>query len=113
MTTYFISRHGGAMDWAQSLGIIVDQVISHFDPECVQTGDIVIGTLPIHLAAHVCAHGGHYLHLSLNVPPEWRGRELSATELRACGARLEGYRVIRETVLDSNFVSLQLSGGLQ
>jgi CRISPR-associated protein Csx16 len=113
MTTYFISRHSGAMHWAESLGIAVDQVISHFDPECVQAGDVVIGTLPIHLAARVCARGGHYLHLSLNVRPEWRGRELSAIELCACGARLEGYRVVRDTLLDSNFVSLQPSGGLQ
>lgn len=113
MITYFISRHPGAYEWAVGEGIAVDQVLTHFDPECVEPDDVVIGTLPIHLAARVCTRGGRYLHLSLNVPPEWRGRELSAIELCACGARLEGYRVVRDTLLDSNFVSLQPSGGLQ
>lgn len=99
MTTYFISRHSGAMHWAESLGIAVDQVISHFDPECVQAGDVVIGTLPIHLAARVCARGGRYLHLSLEIPTDWRGRELSAADLRQCGARLEAYRVMPDSCL--------------
>ncbi|HOW77509.1 MAG TPA: CRISPR-associated protein Csx16 [Candidatus Competibacteraceae bacterium] len=97
MTIYFISRHPGAHEWAAGEGIAVDQVLTHFDPECVEPDDVVLGTLPIHLVARVCARGGRYLHLSLEVPPEWRGRELSASDLRACGARLEAYRVMAET----------------
>lgn len=97
MTTYFISRHPGAREWAVGESIAVDRVLAHFDPDCVQPGDVVLGTLPIHLVARVCARGGRYLHLSLEVPPEWRGRELSAADLRACGARLEAYRVMAET----------------
>ncbi len=96
MTTYFVTRHPGALEWAAVEGVIVDRVLAHFDPECTQPGDVVLGTLPINLAARVCARGGRYLHLSVEVPPEWRGRELSATDLRVCGARLEAYRVIPE-----------------
>ena len=96
MTIYFISRHPGACEWAAGEGIAVDRVLAHFDPDGVQPGDVVLGTLPIHLVARVCARGGRYLHLSLEIPPEWRGRELSAADLRACGARLEAYRVIAE-----------------
>lgn len=93
MTTYFISRHPGACDWAAEEGIRVDRQVAHFDPDIVQPGDVVIGTLPVNLAARVCQRGGRYLHLSLELPPDWRGRELSATDLRRFGARLEAYQV--------------------
>jgi CRISPR-associated protein Csx16 len=93
MTTLFVSRHPGARDWAAEEGIAVDAVIAHLDPDTIQPGDVVIGTLPIHLAAQVCQRGGRFLHLSLELPPDWRGRELSAADLRECRARLEEYRV--------------------
>ena len=93
MTTHFVSRHPGALDWAAEEGVTVDVLLAHLDPETIQPGDVVIGTLPIHLAARVCGCGGQYLHLSLELPSEWRGRELSAADLRRFGARLEEYRV--------------------
>jgi CRISPR-associated protein Csx16 len=93
LTVLFVSRHPGARDWAAEEGVSVDAVIAHLDPDTVQPGDVVIGTLPIHLAARVCDRGGRYLHLSLELPPEQRGRELSAADLRQCGARLEEFRV--------------------
>lgn len=93
MTTLFISRHPGALEWAAGEGFAVDRMIAHLDPDTIQPGDVVIGTLPVNLAARVCAHGGRYLHLSLELPLEWRGRELSAADLRRFGARLEEYRV--------------------
>ncbi|MDQ5911221.1 MAG: hypothetical protein QG599_3318 [Pseudomonadota bacterium] len=94
MTIWFVSRHPGAQAWAAEEGIIVDVVIPHLDPSTIQPGDTVIGTLPIHLAAQVCARGGRFLHLSLEVPPDWRGQELTAADLRRFGARLEAYRVM-------------------
>lgn len=92
--TFFLSRHPGAVEWARRQGLAVDHWLAHLDVAQVQPGDTVIGTLPIHLAARVCARGGRYLHLSLDVPPEWRGRELTADELERAGARLEGFRVL-------------------
>jgi CRISPR-associated protein Csx16 len=93
MTTCFISRHPGALDWAAGEGIIVDAAIAHLDPETVQPGDVVIGALPIHLAAQVCQRGGRFLHLSLELPADWRGQELSTADLRCFKARLEEYWV--------------------
>lgn len=93
MTTYFITRHPGARDWAEQEGVGVDQMVAHLDPEAIQPGDTVIGTLPVNLAASVCQRGGRYLHLSLKLPLEWRGQELSAAELRQIGAHLQEYRV--------------------
>jgi len=93
MTTYFVTRHPGAIEWAARRGLQIDQRIDHLDPAVVGPGDVVLGTLPVHLAAEVCARGAHYFNLSLDLPPEARGRELSADELDAYGARLEQYRV--------------------
>jgi CRISPR-associated protein Csx16 len=92
-TTFFISRHPGAVEWAHRQGLAVDHWLAHLDPAVVQPGDTVAGTLPIHLAAQVCARGGRYLHLSLDLPAHLRGRELSAQELNETGARLERYAV--------------------
>ncbi len=93
MSTYFVSRHPGAVDWAASQGFSAARVISHLDPAVVCPGDTVLGTLPVHLAAQVCERGGRYYNLSLDLPQAWRGRELSAEELLACRARLERYEV--------------------
>jgi len=95
MTTYFVSRHPGAVDWLHEQGLAVDRRVVHLDPAEVQAGDRVIGTLPVNLAAEVCVRGARYLHLSLDLPPAWRGRELSVDDMRACGARLEEYHVQR------------------
>ena len=95
MTTYFVTRHSGARDWAAQEGIVVDEVVSHLDTTVIAPGDRVIGSLPVNLAAEVCGRGGRYLHLSVDLPPELRGRELTAEEMRACAARIEEYRVER------------------
>ncbi len=95
MTTWFVSRHPGARQWADEEGIPVDRVVRHLDLGQIAPGDTVIGTLPVHLAAEVCARGAAYRHLSIELPAERRGQELSAAEMRACGARLEAYRVQR------------------
>ncbi|HXF47489.1 MAG TPA: CRISPR-associated protein Csx16 [Burkholderiaceae bacterium] len=95
MTIWFVSRHPGAAAWARRQGLSVDRMVEHLDVAAMQPGDTVIGTLPVHLAAAVCERGARLLHLALDLPPALRGRELSAEELAACGARLEQYRVER------------------
>lgn len=91
MTTWFVSRHPGAQQWATEEGFAVDRLISHLDPARVQPDDVVIGSLPVNLAAEVCARGARYLHLSLPLPPELRGRELSADDMRRLGASLQEF----------------------
>lgn len=70
MTVYFVSRHPGARDWAAAEGIVVDEFIAHLDVTKAHAGDVVIGSLPVNLAAEVCARGARYLHLSLDLPAE-------------------------------------------
>ena len=68
MTTYFVSRHPGALTWAAAQHIRVDRVVPHLHLDDIQPGDTCIGTLPVNLAAQVCAAGARYVHLVLNVP---------------------------------------------
>ncbi len=98
MTTYLITRHAGARQWAEEEGIAVDELIDHLEIDVIRPGDIVIGTLPVNLAAEVCARGGRYLHLSLELPYDWRGRELTADDMRRFGARVEAFRIEKETL---------------
>jgi CRISPR-associated protein Csx16 len=92
--TYFVTRHPGARAWAAEEGIPVDEVVDHLGVETIRPGDVVIGSLPVNLAAEVCRRGGRYLHLSVDLTPELRGVELSAGQMRACGARVEEYGVV-------------------
>lgn len=93
MTTFFVTRHPGALDWANAAGIAFDVRVLHLDPANVGAGDTVIGSLPVHLAAEVCARGARYLNLSLDLPANLRGRELDAATLAELNARLEEYIV--------------------
>lgn len=93
MTTWFVSRHPGALRWMRQHGPGFDQHVPHLDPAQVQPGDAVIGTLPVNLAAQVCASGAAYWHLALEMPAQSRGRELSADELLTLGATLRRYTV--------------------
>ncbi len=93
MTTWFVSRHPGAIAWAARQGLAVDRQVTHLDLAEIKADDTVIGTLPIHLAAEVCARGARFFNLSLDLPPEVRGRELSADDLERFGARIEPYDI--------------------
>jgi len=95
MPVLFVTRHPGAREWAHQQGLEVDALVDHLDIDRVQPGDEVIGSLPVNLAARICERGGRYLHLSLDLPRELRGRELTAQQMQQCNARIEEYRVTR------------------
>lgn len=94
-TVWFVTRHPGAVEWARRQGIQVDRLVDHLEIDQVQESDVVIGTLPVHLAAAVSARGARFLNLSLDLPPDERGKELSTDDLERFGARLEEYRLER------------------
>jgi CRISPR-associated protein Csx16 len=93
MTTYFVTRHAGAVEWATRKGFHDVTIVAHFDPSVVSAGDVVIGILPVHLAAEVCANGGEYHHLMMDLPAEARGRELSADDMESFGASVHKFTV--------------------
>lgn len=94
MRVIFVSRHTGALAWLSDQGLRVGRVVPHLDIAEVQAGDTVIGTLPIHIAAAVCALGGRFFNLILDMPPDSRGRELTSSELTTFGARVEEFLVV-------------------
>ena len=93
--TYLVSRRQAAIDWIKKQ-VEVDKVISHLDIASIEPNDTVIGTLPIHVAAQVCAPKAHYIHLSIDAPPEWRGKELNTADFEQCSPKLERFNVNKE-----------------
>ena len=96
MSTLFVSRHPGALQWMRAHGPAFARHVTHLEENDFQqlgSGDIVIGSLPVHLAARVCERGAQYWNLSFNMPAAARGKELSAVELRSMGAALERFEV--------------------
>lgn len=99
MSVWIVTRHAGALEWLSRLGVQGDRVVPHLDPGWIEAGDRVVGTLPIQLVAAVCARGGRYEHISVELPVGLRGRELCADTLECHGARLESYyaeRIVTE-----------------
>ena len=93
MTVWFISRHQGAIDWIKTQPIQIDRFESHLNVADVQADDVVIGTLPIHLAAEVCQKGATFYFLSVNVFAEQRGTELTAKQLINQGCSLKQFYI--------------------
>ncbi len=90
MTTFFVTRHRGAVDWARAQKIDAEHVV-HFDSSTTRPGDVVMGTLPVSDVATICARGGRYFHLVLRIPKDARGRELTAADMQSFGAHLIEY----------------------
>ena len=96
MSIYLVSRHLGAVEWMNHMGHHYDKHLTHLDNyDQLSAGDIVIGSLPINLAADLADRGVGYVHLSLSVPEHLRGRELSAEQLSHLDAKLEAFGVRR------------------
>jgi putative CRISPR-associated protein (TIGR02620 family) len=67
MTTWFVSRHSGALQWMQLRGIPFDRHVLHLEPQDVHPGDTVIGSLSVNLAAEIC-WGAASWHLTCTLP---------------------------------------------
>ena len=88
-----ITRHEGAVKWLESRRGITGNVIAHATPEDVR-GKVVVGALPLHLAALTEAVG------SIDMPrlrADQRGQDLSPEDMDAAGAHLSWYVVAATT----------------
>ena len=65
-------------------------VYTHVSTDTID-GKIVIGNLPLHLAARANV----VYNVSIDVPPDLRGKELSEEDLERCNVRLEPYCVLQ------------------
>jgi len=96
MTTYLVSRHPASIQWIEQQGIHIDQFLNHFTQEHLeqlQSKDTVVGILPIQIVAQINQKGAHYYHLTLNIPFEYRGKELTLQDLNRFKASLIEYQV--------------------
>lgn len=79
--------------------------MSNLDVATVQPGDVIMGTLPVHLIAEFNKRGAHCWHLTMDVPESMQVGELSADDMDACGAKLGEFRVVgqgaRNAAMDS------------
>ena len=91
--TIFVTRHPGAAEWAADNGFQAATQVEHLDVADIAAGDVVAGTLPVHLAAAVCEAGAAYWHLTLELPAHLRGVELTAAQMVEAGAHVERYTV--------------------
>lgn len=91
MTTWFVCRHPGAIDWIRAKNIKIDEFREHLTISEVSIGDVVIGVLPMFLAAAVCAKGARFIGMEFSQSRESRGHELGVDELRALNCRLREF----------------------
>lgn len=96
MKTWFVSRHPAAIEWAKRQAFTIDNWVGHLNPELVAAGDVVIGTLPVHLAEEVCSRGAAFYFLIVPLELHQRGKELDLAEMQAAACSVQRYRVIRE-----------------
>lgn len=96
MKTYFVSRHLGALQWAQQNNIDFDEHIEHLDVNKINPTDVVIGSLPVNLAYEVCRRGGCYFNLSLEIPQNLRGKELDTETLMKYSAKIEEFLITKK-----------------
>lgn len=88
-----VTRHNGAIEWLkQQPGFETSAAASVAHLGAIQTATHYVGILPTNLVAEIWEKGGMHTALSLpDLPAEWRGKELSAEEMRYAGARLDVY----------------------
>jgi CRISPR-associated protein Csx16 len=92
VTRYFVTRHKGAKDWCDERRIVAE-TIAHLDSSMVKPGDEVLGTLPYNEAANVISRGARFFSLEMTLTAKDRGKDLTASEMEKCGARLVEYAV--------------------
>lgn len=87
-----ITRHPSLVKYLREIGIIDNTavIISHATPENVKDRD-VIGVLPLRLIALTA----RFREVTMEVPQELRGKELTLNELKRCNPQLTEYRVTR------------------
>ena len=97
---FIITRHSGAVEWMReeypSLFHRHTEICSHLSKshlEDLSSQDRVIGIIPIHLGEKICSKGADLVLIQVHVPPELRGEELTAQDMRRLGASLRRYVV--------------------
>lgn len=73
--------------------IAVDRWATHLDTDEIAAGDTVIGVLPLHSVAKICAKGAIFMAINVELAERQRGRELTAREMEDVKCSLQRYEV--------------------
>ena len=87
MDTVIVTRHAGLVEWLKRLGV-EGEVVSHADEDTVR-GKRVYGVLPFRLAALA----DEFVEVSVDVPAELRGKELTADDIDSLNPQVTAWRV--------------------
>lgn len=109
MAIFLVSRHPAALAFARSelerLGLATPATrfieLSHASPDDLRAmeGCVVCGVLPLVHVARLCQAGSTVYVIGLpDVPPEMRGHELTAEQMREYGAHLAKVTATYEVV---------------
>lgn len=100
MTIHIITAHPAARDYVlaelinEPGALEMHTKVEDSFFETLNAGDKVYGSLPVNLAARVCAAGAEYHHLTQDfVPPEWRGRVLEFYEFLTLNPQIKQFKV--------------------
>ena len=91
--TLLVTRHAATKEFILEKCYEEVEHIQHLNIADVLCNDIVVGTLPINVVAKLYERGASYVHLSLDVPFEARGKELTIDDMHKYGATLQRYVV--------------------
>lgn len=97
MSTWFVCRHPGAIEWMKNQPIKIDHWETHLDVSKITKTDKVIGVLPMEMAADVCQKGAAFYALSFSSSAGLRGKELSKELLSEFNCRLVQFKVEKVT----------------
>ncbi len=97
MSVWFVSRHPGAIAWAKTQKLGITHWREHLSIEEIAAGDIVIGTLPVHMAAQVCERKARFIALTINVPQSHRGKEISLDQMKSLNCSLQEFFVASQS----------------
>jgi len=88
MTTWIVTRHPGAIEWLNDIGIIADHTVSDLEISVPQKGDTIVGILPVQHIATLNQRGVRYFHICQNLLPNDRVTELTSDQMRERSAEL-------------------------
>ena len=87
MEKVIVTRHPALVEFLRELGV-EGSVVSHATEETVK-GKHVFGVLPFRLASKC----GRFTEVSLNIPAEWRGKEIPLEVMRGLNPILTTWKV--------------------
>lgn len=97
MKVLIVTRHQATVEWIKSTLLPTDEVsvVAHYAPGAEDSFDYVVSILPMNLVADMYVRNPQirYYQVSMEVPEEFRGKELSIEQMEAFGARLVQYYV--------------------